>query len=77
MNLVKPELGLIFWMTVTFLIVFFLMKKYAWGPILKMIHDREESIETALASAEKAKEDTVAKEEYQAKLAEEIKHNIK
>ena len=57
MNLVKPEFGLIFWMTVTFLIVFFLMKKFAWGPILKMIHEREESIESALASAEKAKED--------------------
>ncbi len=57
MNLVKPELGLIFWMTVTFLIVFFLMKKFAWGPILKMIHEREESIESALASAEKAKEE--------------------
>ena len=44
MNLVKPEFGLIFWMTVTFLIVFFLMKKFAWGPILKMIQEREESI---------------------------------
>jgi F-type H+-transporting ATPase subunit b len=57
MNLVKPEFGLIFWMTVTFLIVFFLMKKFAWGPILNMIHEREESIETALAAAEKAKEE--------------------
>jgi len=57
MNLVKPEFGLIFWMTVTFLIVFFLMKKYAWGPILKMIHEREAFIENALNSAERAKEE--------------------
>ncbi|MCC6251291.1 MAG: F0F1 ATP synthase subunit B [Bacteroidia bacterium] len=57
MDLVKPDFGLIFWMTVTFLIVFFIMKKFAWGPILKMIQEREESIEGALAAAEKAKEE--------------------
>ncbi|MGL5890826.1 MAG: F0F1 ATP synthase subunit B [Bacteroidia bacterium] len=55
MELVKPELGLFFWMMVTFLIVLFLMTKFAWKPIMKMIKDREVSIEDALKSAEKAK----------------------
>lgn len=55
MEFVTPGLGLIFWMTVTFLIVLFLLKKFAWKPILNMIHEREKSIEDALASAERAK----------------------
>lgn len=53
--LVMPEYGLMFWMLLTFVIVMFLLKKYAWRPILKMIKDREQSIEEALASAEKAR----------------------
>lgn len=55
MEFVTPGIGLIFWMSVTFLIVLFLLKKFAWKPILNMIHEREASIEEALASAEKAK----------------------
>jgi F-type H+-transporting ATPase subunit b len=73
MNLVKPEFGLIFWMTVTFLIVFFLMKKFAWGPILNMIHEREESIETALAAAEKAKEEMAELQNNNEKLLAEAR----
>lgn len=59
-GLVNPEPGLIIWMTVTFLTVLFLMAKFAWKPILKMIKDREHSIEEALASAERAKAEMAA-----------------
>ena len=55
MELVKPSIGLIFWMVVSFSIILFLLKKFAWKPILGMIKEREESIENALASAENAK----------------------
>jgi F-type H+-transporting ATPase subunit b len=55
MELVKPELGLIFWMLVTFIIVLTLLKKFAWGPILGIIKERETSIENALNAAEKAR----------------------
>lgn len=57
MELVKPSIGLIFWMFVSFSIILFLLKKFAWTPILGMIEEREESIENALAAAEKAKEE--------------------
>ncbi|MES2395476.1 MAG: F0F1 ATP synthase subunit B, partial [Bacteroidota bacterium] len=50
-------IGLIFWMIVSFSIILFLLKKFAWAPILGMIKEREESIEQALASAEKAKQE--------------------
>ena len=55
MELVTPAFGLVFWMSISFLTVLFLLKKFAWKPILNMIKEREESIENALSSAEKAK----------------------
>jgi F-type H+-transporting ATPase subunit b len=60
MELVKPSIGLIFWMAVSFSIIFFLLKKFAWKPILGMIKEREQSIENALAAAENAKEEMKA-----------------
>lgn len=53
--LVSPELGLIFWTTLSFAILLFILKKFAWKPILGAITEREEGIKDALASAEKAK----------------------
>jgi F-type H+-transporting ATPase subunit b len=55
MELVTPGVGLIFWQTVTFLIVLFLLSKFAWKPIMSALHEREASIENALSAAEKAK----------------------
>ena len=52
--LVTPELGLIVWTTLVFCILFFLLAKFAWKPILKAVKDREASIENALNSAEEA-----------------------
>lgn len=55
MQLVMPDTGLLIWMMITFLIVLILLRKFAWKPILKMIKDREDSIDGALKSAENAK----------------------
>jgi F-type H+-transporting ATPase subunit b len=55
MDLITPELGLIFWTTLSFVILVFLLGKFAWKPILKSVNDREEGIQNALASAEKAR----------------------
>lgn len=57
MELVKPDIGLLFWMLVSFLTVFFLLKKFAWKPILDMLSEREKTIEGALQAAEKAKDE--------------------
>ncbi len=57
MQLVTPGIGLIFWMTLSFGIVFFLLRKFAWKPILAMIDERSQNIEKALKAAEMAKED--------------------
>jgi F-type H+-transporting ATPase subunit b len=57
MQLVTPDIGLLFWMLVSFLIVFFILKKFAWKPILNMLHEREYNIEQALKAADKAREE--------------------
>ena len=55
MDLVTPGFGLIFWQLITFLIVLFLLSKFAWKPIMSALRERETSIENALSMAEKAK----------------------
>ena len=57
MKLVTPDIGLLFWMLVSFGIVLFLLKKFAWKPILSSLKAREESISEALNTAKKAKEE--------------------
>ena len=60
MDLITPAFGLIFWQTLIFLVVLFILGKFAWKPILGALKSREASIEEALKSAEKAKEDAKA-----------------
>ncbi len=55
MSLLTPGLGFFIWTLVAFLIVLFLLKKFAWKPILKSLDDRESNIANAIASAEKIK----------------------
>jgi F-type H+-transporting ATPase subunit b len=57
MGFVTPDYGTIFWMVIIFGIVLFILKKFAWGPILKALNEREKSIADALNSAEKARKD--------------------
>jgi F-type H+-transporting ATPase subunit b len=57
MELVTPEIGLVFWTTVSFLILLFLLGKFAWKPILGAINERENFIEDALLKAEAAKDE--------------------
>ena len=49
--------GLFFWQTLIFLLLIFLLKKFAWKPILDAVNEREEGIKNALLSAENAKRD--------------------
>ena len=73
MELVKPDLGLLFWMIVTFGLVLFVLTKYAWKPILKSIKDRDKSIEEALRSADKAKQEMAKLQADNEKILAEAK----
>jgi F-type H+-transporting ATPase subunit b len=57
MDLITPEIGLFFWQTIVFLVLLFLMAKFAWKPILSSVRNREQSINDALASAENARKE--------------------
>lgn len=55
--LIEFSFGLIFWMTVSFLVVLFILGKFAWKPILGVLSERERTIEEALSEAKKARDE--------------------
>ena len=59
MNLLLPDSGLLFWMTIIFAIVFFVLAKFGFPVITGMVEKRRMRIEDALAAARKA-EDAIA-----------------
>jgi F-type H+-transporting ATPase subunit b len=60
-NLVSDfSVGLFIWQTVLFLALLFLLRKYAWKPILSAVDEREEGIKGALDAADKAKQEMQA-----------------
>lgn len=73
MELVTPGIGLIFWQTVTFVIVLFLLSKFAWKPIMASLREREQSIESALSMAERAKLEMQALKNDNEKLLNEAR----
>jgi F-type H+-transporting ATPase subunit b len=79
MELVKPAIGLVFWMCVTFSILVFILTKFAWKPILSMIKERETAIENSLNEATKARQEMsqlVAKNEELLNQAKEERNKI-
>ncbi len=57
MELIYPGLGLIFWMTLSFLLLFFILKKFAWKPVMSSLNARDKKIADALNAAELAHEE--------------------
>jgi F-type H+-transporting ATPase subunit b len=55
MDLLTPGFGLFFWTLIAFLAVFFILKKFAWKPILSALHERETGIAESIAAAERMK----------------------
>lgn len=71
MELLLPGIGLIFWTLIAFLVVFFILKKFAWKPILSSLKERETSIASAIASAESMRAEMASmKNENEALLAQ-------
>lgn len=55
MDLLTPGSGLIIWQAIIFLLLFVLLSKFAWKPIIGSLKEREESIQNALDTADKAR----------------------
>ena len=73
MDLLTPGTGLIIWQTFVFLLLVLLLAKFAWKPILGSLKEREESIQQALDSAEKAKIEMAALKSDNEKLLREAR----
>lgn len=71
--LIEFSYGLIFWMTVSFLAVLFILRKFAWKPILGALSEREQTIEDALNEAKKAREEIAAMNARNADLMREAR----
>ena len=57
MDLLKPNFGLLIWTFLAFLIVLFILGKFAWPAIVKGLKKREQSIADSLITAERVKEE--------------------
>lgn len=55
MFLIKPDPGIIIWSILTFLLLFFLLKKFAFGPIQNIIDKRRDAIEESIKEADRAR----------------------
>jgi F-type H+-transporting ATPase subunit b len=56
-SLIEPQLGTIFWTTITFLVLAFLLGRYAWKPLLGALQERETSIRDTLDQAKSDREE--------------------
>jgi len=57
MKLLLPEFGLLIWTLLAFLVVFYILKKFAWPAIVKGLADREKSIADSLVTAENVRKE--------------------
>lgn len=55
--LITPQVGLMFWTLLTFLMLLFILRKVAWGPLLGAIEEREKSIRRDIDEARSGRED--------------------
>lgn len=68
MFLLTPDSGLIFWMLIAFGVVFFVLAKYGWPVITKMIDSRKQYIDESLENARKANEKLAQLQEETAQM---------
>jgi F-type H+-transporting ATPase subunit b len=69
--LVSPDVGLMIWTLLAFLVAFFVLRKYAWPAITAALEKRQHMIEESIDTAERARaESAELLEEYRARLRE-------
>ena len=73
MNLMLPDSGLLFWMTIIFVIVFLVLAKFGFPVITDMVEKRTRRIEDALAAARKAEEAIAHLSEEQERIVAQTK----
>lgn len=72
-SILTPDFGLLFWMLLSFLIVFFLVAKYGFPVITKMVEDRKNYIDESLQKAHEANERLAGIQEESERLLNEAR----
>lgn len=73
MGLVTPDYGLLFWALLSFGILLFILKKFAWKPILQALKNREESIARSMRMADEARLELAKLQEENRLMAEKAR----
>lgn len=73
MGLVTPDYGLLFWMLLSFSIILYILKRFAWKPIIHALKNREDSIALSLKQAEQARAEIVKLQEENKAMAEKAR----
>jgi len=73
MGLITPDYGLVVWMLISFGLVLFVLKKFAWKPIMEGLKSREETISKSLRQAEEARNEIKKLQAYNEELAEKAR----
>src|ERR1043165_3340949 len=73
MDLLTPQLGLFVWTLLAFIIVFFILKKFAWKPILNTLNERERSIADSIATADRVKAEMAQMKSENEKLMQQAR----
>jgi F-type H+-transporting ATPase subunit b len=73
MGLITPDYGLVVWMLISFGLVLFVLKKFAWKPIMEGLKSREETIAKSLRMAEEARNEIKKLHAYNEELADKAR----
>ncbi len=73
MELITPALGLFVWTLLAFIIVFLILKAFAWKPILNMLSERETGIANSIATAERVKSEMAQMQSENQRLLQEAR----
>ncbi|HLV42567.1 MAG TPA: F0F1 ATP synthase subunit B [Brumimicrobium sp.] len=73
MDLITPDIGLIFWTGLTFIILMFILTKFIWKPIMVAVNKREDNIQEALDMAKKTKAEMEKLQTQNANLLKEAR----
>lgn len=73
MDLLIPDSGLVFWQLIGFLALLFILSKFAWGPILSTLKERESTIEQSLEAAQIARNEMKMLQAENEKLLDEAR----
>lgn len=73
MDLLIPDPGLIMWQAIVFVLLFILLSRLAWKPIISSLKEREQSIQGALDTAEKARAEMAQLKSDNEKLLKEAR----